>query len=287
MEKEKKFGSFCFILGIYVFCFIFRGFEYLVLRTDQSILGEAFIHKLIGILILLIALRYQSISWREIGFAPTLIGKNIVLGLGLGLLVFIPAYGIEFVAQYVSGNTPSLELYVTSYEIGGNIGNQIALKFYLVCFAGNIMNVVMEEGVFRGLFLKMAEEKNSFLRATVISSVLFGFWHIAAPMRSFLDGQMGLLPTCIAMLSLVLMSGLMGAKLCLLTKICGNLWVPMADHFFNNTIINILHITGVSGGDQLQVLRIAMAQTLSFIIVLILFQRTKANKKVTFRTKES
>lgn len=282
MEKEKKICSFGFILGIYILCFIFRGFEYLVLRTDQSILGEAFIHKLIGIFILFLALRYQSIYWKDIGFAPTQIGKSIVLGLGLGILVFIPAYGIEFVAQYVSGNTPSLELYVTSYGIEENIGNQTALKFYLFCIVGNIINVVMEEGVFRGLFLRVAEQKYSFLRATVISSVLFGIWHIAAPMRSFLDGQMELLPTCIAMLSLVLMSGLMGAKLCLLTKICGNLWVPMADHFLNNTIINILHITSISGVDELQVVRIAMAQTLSFIIVLILYWRTKANKKVTF-----
>ncbi len=31
MEKEKKICSFGFILGIYILCFIFRGFEYLVL----------------------------------------------------------------------------------------------------------------------------------------------------------------------------------------------------------------------------------------------------------------
>ena len=141
----------------------------------------------------------------------------------------------------------------------------------------------MEEGIFRGLFLKIAEKKYSFLWATILSSVLFGLWHIAAPMRSFLEGDINIFSAFMAMLSLTIMSGLMGAKLCMLTKIFGNLWVPMADHFVNNTIVNLLHITAVSGADHLQVMRIAIAQTLSFFIVLFLYWKTKASKKDTFR----
>lgn len=129
----------------------------------------------------------------------------------------------------------------------------------------------------------MAEKKYSFFRGMILSSVLFGLWHIVAPLRSFLDGEMQLVPAFIAMLSLAIMSGLMGAKLCLLTKIFGTFWVPMADHFFNNTIINILHITSLSGTDQLQVMRIANAQTLSFLIVLFVYWKTKANEKDIFR----
>ncbi|MEA5056572.1 MAG: CPBP family intramembrane glutamic endopeptidase [Anaerotignum propionicum] len=136
---------------------------------------------------------------------------------------------------------------------------------------------------FSGLFLKLAEKKYSFLWATILSSLLFGLWHVAAPMRSFLEGNMNIFPACMAMLSLTIMSGLMGAKLCMLTKIFGNLWVPMADHFVNNTIVNLLHISAVSGSDQMQVMRIAIAQTLSFFIVLFLYWKTKASKKDTFR----
>ncbi len=67
---------------------------------------------------------------------------------------------------------------------------------------------------------------------------------------------------------LILTTGITGAKFCLLAKITGSLWMPMTDHFLNNTIINILHIVTTSGVDELQVIRISIAQTVSFLIVL-------------------
>lgn len=283
MKTENKKMGLSLILTIYVVCFVFRGFEYFVLQTDRGFFGEAFLHKLAGICILFFTLRYLCISWREIGFSKGKRGKNLAYGILLGVLVFFPAYGTEFIMQTISGNAPKLQWYVTSYSIQGNLGNKTDLIFYILCIAGNIINVVMEEGVFRGLFLKLSEKKYSFLWATILSSLLFGLWHVAAPMRSFLEGNMNIFPACMAMLSLTIMSGLMGAKLCMLTKIFGNLWVPMADHFVNNTIVNLLHISAVSGSDQMQVMRIAIAQTLSFFIVLFLYWKTKASKKDTFR----
>ena len=39
----------------------------------------------------------------------------------------------------------------------------------------------------------------------------------------------------------------------------------MTDHFFNNTIINLMHVVTLSGTDELQVIRISIAQTISFL----------------------
>ena len=283
MKKVPSSNALFSILLIYFICFVFRGIDYMFIRTDQSFLGEAFIHKLIGIAILFVALKYFSIRSGEIGFGTNCIAKNTIYGLLFGASVYLLAYGVEFLLQSTSGNTPSLQLFVSSYSINGNLGNQTGILFFVICMVGNIINVVMEEGIFRGLFLKLAEKKYSFLISVVISSVLFGFWHIAAPMRSFLDGERSLIGTLMMMLMLVVTTGITGAKFCLLAKISGSLWLPMADHFFNNTIINTLHISTATGVDELQVVRITIAQTVSFLAVLFILWKGRFYQKETFR----
>ncbi len=136
------------------------------------------------------------------------------------------------------------------------------------------------------MFVRLLEAKNSFIKSHVVTSVLFGLLDIAAPVRSLLDGEISPKGKMVTAIILVLTTGITGAKFCLLTKITGSLWMSMADHFFNKYIINLLHITTISGADQLQVIRISIAQTLSFLIVLIIYFKSGAGKKTTFRNEQ-
>ena len=49
MQNCNKQKVLSIVFGTYILCYVFRIFEYFVLRTDQTLIGEAIVHKLIGI----------------------------------------------------------------------------------------------------------------------------------------------------------------------------------------------------------------------------------------------
>lgn len=259
------------VLLFYLLCFALRGLEYLWLRTDQGVLGEAVWHKLAGIALLALALRHLDWCWRDIGMSANHIWQNLGKGLLLCGLPFAVAYAAEMVVLYRQGQTPWLAFYASSYTLQGNRTMQGGAFFVLVCVLGNFINVVMEEGAFRGLFMHMLQPKRSFLQAGLLSSLLFGFWHIALPVRNVLDGVQAPGAAWLAAAVLVLGSALLGLQYVMLLHITGTLWAGMAAHFFNNTIVNLLHVQTATEADNLMMLRITVAQTLSFILVCAWF----------------
>lgn len=50
---------------------------------------------------------------------------------------------------------------------------------------------------------------------------------------------------------LIVSSTLVGLKLAMITYMEGNLYMGMADHFVNNTIVNLLHIESSTGADEM------------------------------------
>ena len=269
------------VLIIYLICFMFRILEYFILRTDRTFWGEAFIHKLIGIAVLFVVIKLFDFTFKEIGFAK---GKTILCiskGLAFGLVIFVLAYSAEILVLALHGNFKTLALYVSAYSVDGNIGHQTALVFFAICIVGNIINVVMEEGMFRGLFPKLLEHKYTFIISAVIASVLFGMWHIMAPIRDYYDGTMSMSGFIANSVMLVITSALVGFKFAMITKLTGNLYMAMGDHFVNNTIVNILHVISITGTDELMILRISIAQSVSFIIVLIWYFVARHKKRCT------
>lgn len=66
-----------------------------------------------------------------------------------------------------------------------------------MCILLNIVNVIMEEGLFRVFFLKVINNKNNFLKSNMIVALLFGLWHFVMPLRSFINGEINLGECCI------------------------------------------------------------------------------------------
>ncbi len=279
MEKiQKKQKVWRIVLTVYLSCFAFRLLEYFVLRTDKTAIGEAVVHKMIGIGVLFLAIWMLQIRGNEIGLWGKRFWHNAIKGLGFGIATFVLAYGAEVFLQIITGNFDSIQVYVSTYAVDGNEGNRTAWIFFLICIIGNVINVVMEEGIFRGLFAKVLERKYSFIVAAIFASVLFGVWHVVGPVRNYCDGTMSMGGMIANSLMLVGTSALVGFKFALLTKMTGNLAMAMGDHFVNNTIVNLLHVVSKTGADELMTVRLTIAQSVSCIVVLV-YYLLKCHKK--------
>ena len=273
MEESKLINSktktILAVLIIYFLCFGFRALEYFVIRTDQTFFGEAFIHKLIGIGVLVGCVLLFRYKFKDIGLKTGKAFLDILKCLAFGIAVFILAYGVEVIILASQNNHQGLSLYVSAYSVNGNFGNRTEFIFFLICIIGNVIIVLMEEGIFRGLFQKMLSDKYKWVVAALISSALFGVWHIMSPIRSFVDGDMSVGSFIGQTCMLVGTSALVGFKFAMMGKLTGNLYMAMGDHFVNNTIVNILHVLDKEEADHLMTIRITIAQSVSFTAVLI------------------
>lgn len=273
MDVMKRMKIWSVVLGTYLLCYFFRFLEYFVLRTDQTWVGEAIVHKVLGIVILFGVSACVKLTVTQIGFVKEKVFCNLVKGLAFGCSVFVLAYGVEIMITVSQGSFSSLQLYVSTYAISQNTGYRTEFLFFLICIIGNIVNVIMEEGIFRGLFTKLLNQKYTFVVSAIISSCLFGFWHMIGPVRNYVDGVMNLNDMIAYIVMLVVTSTLVGFKFAMLTKMTGSLYMAMGDHFVNNTIVNLLHVVSDTGADEMMVVRVTIAQSVSFILVLLCYIR--------------
>ena len=267
-------------IALYIICYAFRMWEYLALKTDESVIGENFVHKACGVIVIFAALFASGLHWRDIGFIRADRLKNIGFGLALGAGFYTIAYAAECIALYVQGASPFLTIASGSFSlIKKNEFVSVGIGFILLF---NILNVWMEEGLFRGLFTQALRERYDFKTAVFISALLFGLWHIAMPARTFIEGQMKFAPMLLLSVGYVAFSFVYGLKMSFLYKMTGSLWAGMADHFFNNSVINIVHVVSSEGSDHLQIIRIVTAQLLSFAFICILYVRKRKNLPPVF-----
>lgn len=261
----------CLIL--FIILLIVHSAEAIFIRMDETFFGENFINKLFGILVLYLVLNFLGWKWFDIGFKKENLFKNIIIGFSLGLFTFIIAYSIEILILIIQGQFIGFGFFTTGFSLTGDSVIHTGIGFILMCILFNIINVIMEEGTFRGLFTKILSTNHSLKFAILFQAFLFGLWHIVTPMHNFVDGSIGFSGFIGLSIAYVILAGLMGIKWGLLQEMTGSLYAGMADHFFNNCIAtNLLHVITIGGFDDLMILRVILAQVLSFVIVVIYYK---------------
>ena len=229
------------------------------------------LHKAVGIILLALALKKINLTWRDIGFQRDSFVSGILKGLLLGSVCFAISYGLELGILALQGNPAHLEIYISSFSLTGSQMKNTDFVFFLLCVLFNIVNVWMEEGVFRGLFIKTLSKTKPFMAAIFFAAFLFGIWHIVMPIRSYVNGEMSFAAMVLMGIGYIILAGIMGIKWGLLYRITGSIWVGLGDHLFNNTVAtNMLHVVSQNGADELQIVRIMAAQIISFAFVLVI-----------------
>ncbi len=264
--------------AIFIILILVHGFEAIVLRMDETFWGENFINKVFGILVILVSLWILEWKWSEIGFCKNTWFKNVLTGVALACIAFLIAYAIEIILLKLQGNTVSLGFFTTGFSLTGEQNIHTGIGFILMCIFFNIINVLMEEGTFRGLFFTLVHTDHSFRYALFFQALLFGIWHIVTPLHNLIDGDINAASFAVLSIGYVILAGMMGIKWALLKELTGSLYAGMADHFFNNCIAtNLLHVVTETGIDEMMIVRVLIAQVFSFVLVLLIYKRRIKN----------
>ena len=250
--------------------------EAIGLRMDETVFGENFLNKLFGILALWSVLRTLRWKGSKIGFTPHAWARNLAIGFCLATGVFLVAYALEVLILRGQGQAVWFDFFTTGFSLTGTAKIHRGLGFILMCIFFNIVNVIMEEGTFRGLFYQIIRTDHPAKRAMWMQAFLFGIWHLVTPLRDLADGNLGLGGFIGMSIGYILLAGIMGIKWSLLYQMTGSLLTGVADHFFNNCIAtNLLHVCTQTGIDEWMIVRVSFAQLLSFAIVLAVWERKK------------
>lgn len=257
---------------IFVICSVARLIEYFYMRTDETFLSENFLHKLFGILLLWGVLSICKLRWKDIGFSSDGIVSGIGKGLLFGLVCSVFAYAIESLTLVFLHGNVHLSFYASGFSLTSEKVSQVGILLILSSVVFNLINVWMEEGIFRGLFTKILEGL-SYRKSLFFIAFLFGIWHLVMPLRDYLQGESSLVNLIAMGIGYVILAGMMSIKWSLLYKMTGSLWFGLGDHFFNNLASNLVHVVSNSEADSLQIVRILLWQLLSFAIVLWGYQK--------------
>ena len=257
---------------IFVICSVARLIEYFYIRTDETFLSENFLHKLFGILLLWGVLSICKLRWKDIGFTSKGIMSGVGKGLLFGLVCSIFAYVVECLTLFFLHGNVHLSFYASGFSLTNEKGSQAGILFILLSVLFNLINVWMEEGIFRGLFTKILEGI-SYRKSLFFIAFLFGIWHLVMPLRDYLQEESSLLNLIVMGIGYVILAGMMSIKWSLLYKMTGSLWLGLGDHLFNNLASNLVHVVSNSEADSLQIVRILLWQLLSFTIVLWGYQK--------------
>ena len=231
-------------LVLLVIAFILKWVDTFVLRLDER-LGEIILCKTLGFVLVILFVWVCGRKLQDIGLHSRRLGLSLLIGVVITVIALVVSYVVEFVSQLPSQPVVHFE------AIDPKAGVTGGLLFVLWMIFGNVINSFMEEGLFRGVMIRLFRIKLSFWRANALQAFLFAIWHLPWVVKWVQTGQIeahgGLFFATLSQFLPMLLIGFAWGYFYLKTN---SLWVPWVAHFLNNTTFNSLHITTTDGLDS-------------------------------------
>jgi len=182
----------------------------------------------LGVAVLLGIARWDGLSWHDLGLSPAEVRRGLAIG-AVVVAIVMTFYAIVLASPWDS----TLE--------NSRTPDTLSLTLLSAFLIIPIQTVIWEEVAFRGVLWAHVRRDHGTVMATVVSSVLFGLWHIL-PATGFAtsssavtdNADSGSTTTVITVLVTVLFTGLAGVLLCELRRRTDSLVTPMAIHWATN-----------------------------------------------------
>jgi membrane protease YdiL (CAAX protease family) len=231
-------------LALLAIAFVFRWVDTFVLRLDER-LGEIILCKTLGFIMVIVFVWAAGRKLRDVGFHSRQLGPSLLIGIVITVIALVAGYGVEFVAQL--SKQPVFHFAGIDPKAGVTGG----FLFVLWLILGNIINSFMEEGLFRGVMIRLFRVRLSFWWANTLQAFLFGLWHLPWVLKWVQTGQIeehgGIAAAAFSQFMPMLLIGFFWGYFYLKT---GNLWTSWIAHFLNNSVFNLLHVTTADGLDS-------------------------------------
>jgi membrane protease YdiL (CAAX protease family) len=260
------------VLMFIALCFKFV--DHFVLRLDER-LGEIILSKSLGFVLVILFVWLAGRTLKDIGLHSKSLGTSVSIGVIVTVIAFIVGYGVDFFIQLHNQAQPTF--LVDAIDSKAGVSGRLLFGVWLVL--GNFINAFMEEGLFRGVMIRLFRVKLNFWRTNWLQAFLFGIWHLPWVLKYL---QMGTIETTGEILFAVfsnsvpqLLMGMIWGYLFLKT---GNLWAPWAAHVLANSVGNLLHITSLNGLDSGFALRMAIYTVAALLCMFLVKHLAERNR---------
>lgn len=267
ISLEKPILTSLVLLAI---AFIFKWVDTFVLRLDER-LGEIILCKALGFVMVIVFVWACGRKLQDVGLHARQLGPSLLIGTLVTVIALVVSYVAEFAVQLPK--QPVLHFEAIDPKAGVTGG----FLFVLWMILGNIINSFMEEGLFRGVMIRLFRLKLSFWWTNVLQAFLFGIWHLPWVLKWVQTGQIeahgGVVSAAFSQFMPMLLIGFVWGYFYLKTD---SLWVPWVAHLLNNTVFNLLHITTTDGLDSGMMIRgpiYLVISLLSMVLVKVLAKR--------------